>query len=531
MPFSGPYPDLVIPECSVYDLLFASLEGSDEGRTAFIDATSGDRTTYGRLREQVDELAMLLARNGIRPGDVVGLLSPNSPRFGVGFHAILRAGAVATTLNAICTAGDGAAQLTDAKASALLTAEATAETARAAAASAGIPPHRVFVLDGADSVMERARTERDAVEDLPTVTAGDLAVLPYSSGTTGRPKGVMLTHGNLVANVCQVEPLFPVAREDVVSAILPFSHIYGMTMLLNVSLRARAALVTLPRFEIQAFLGSIETHRCSLLLVAPPVAVMLAKGSAVEEYDLTSVHTVFSGAAPLDRALAGVVAERLACRIRQGYGMSEMAPVSHLVPFERDDVDPSSVGFTVPNMTCKLVDIETGEEIRVPEEGSSPPGELWCAGPNVMSGYLGNEEATRQTIDAEGFLHTGDIATVDARGVVTIVDRLKELIKYKGYQVPPAELEALLLTHDGVADAAVVGVRDAEGEEVPKAFVVRQPDADVDADDIMGFVAARVSPHKKVRAVEFVAAIPKSPSGKILRRELRATGAATTRSS
>lgn len=205
----------------------------------------------------------------------------------------------------------------------------------------------------------------------------------------------------------------------------------------------------------------------------------------------------------------------------QGYGMSEMSPVSHFIPVGATDVPCESVGFAAPNTENKLLDPVTGEEIELPEDGVSERGELCVKGPNIMLGYLNDTAATDAMIDADGFLHTGDVATVDPRGVVTIVDRIKELIKYKGYQVAPAELEALLLTHPSIADAAVIGVLDEEGEEVPKAFVVRQPSAELTAHQVVEFVAANVAPYKKVRRVEFLDAVPKSTSGKILRRELR----------
>ncbi len=235
---------------------------------------------------------------------------------------------------------------------------------------------------------------------------------------------------------------------------------------------------------------------------------------------------VFSGAAPLDGELGRAVARRLGCAVRQGYGMSEMSPVSHAIPADRDDIDLSTVGPAVPNMECRIVDPLTGADIDIPATGVSAPGELWCRGPNVMVGYFGNAAATGETLDADGYLHTGDVATVSSEGYLTLVDRVKELIKYKGYQVPPADLEAVLLTHPEIADAAVIGVLDADGEEIPKAFVVRQAGSQLSAEAVMTFVAGRVAPYKKVRQVEFVAAIPKSSSGKILRRELRATATA-----
>jgi acyl-CoA synthetase (AMP-forming)/AMP-acid ligase II len=235
-----------------------------------------------------------------------------------------------------------------------------------------------------------------------------------------------------------------------------------------------------------------------------------------------------SGAATLDADLGHAVARRLGCNVVQGYGMSELSPVSHITPKDggRSTVGTvaplDSCGWTVPNSESKIVDPETGAEIDVPAEGLSETGELWFKGPNVMAGYLNNDLAARETIDDDGFLHTGDLARVDSTGCVYIVDRLKELIKYKGYQVPPAELEAVLLNHPGVADVAVIGVRDEEsGEEVPKAFVVRQPGVDLTAEEVMTFVAGQVAPYKKVRQVEFIDAIPKSAAGKILRKELR----------
>jgi acyl-CoA synthetase (AMP-forming)/AMP-acid ligase II len=256
--------------------------------------------------------------------------------------------------------------------------------------------------------------------------------------------------------------------------------------------------------------------------------VALAKHPLIDEYDLSSLQGIMSGAAPLDADLGHAVAERLGCAVVQGYGMSELSPVSHVTPFDGGvgfvgSVAPlASSGWTVPNSESRITDPETGAEIDIPESGVSATGELWFRGPNVMAGYLNNDKATRETIDEDSWLHTGDLAQVDACGCVYIVDRLKELIKYKGYQVPPAELEAVLLSHDAIADAAVVGVVDTEsGEEVPKAFVVRQPDASLTEGEVMEFVAGQVAPYKKVRKVEFIDAIPKSASGKILRKDLR----------
>ncbi|WP_407445529.1 4-coumarate--CoA ligase family protein [Rhodococcus sp. (in: high G+C Gram-positive bacteria)] len=528
MSFRSPFPDVEIPDLSVYDFLFGSIDEADLDRPALIDGPSGAVTDYRTLVGQVDGVAGALAARGIAVGDVVGLLSPNVPAFAAVFHGILRAGATATTINALYTAADIVKQLEDSEAKALVTVSPLLPQAAEAAKAVGIPDDMLIVLDGAEGhpSLRDLLAERAAAPDVSFDPATHLAVLPYSSGTTGRPKGVMLTHRNLVANVCQINPRMGIGAQDRVLAVLPFFHIYGMTVLLNAALSNRAALVTMPKFDLVQFLGLIAERKCTYVFIAPPVAVALAKHPLVDQYDLSSIHTVFSGAAPLDKALGGAVAARLGCNVRQGYGMSEMSPVSHAIPFSDNDTELDSVGPAVANMECKIVDPVTGEEVEYPAgEGVSEPGELWCKGPNIMAGYLKNDEATAETLDADGYLHTGDIATVDAQGAVRIVDRLKELIKYKGYQVPPAELEALLLTHPQIADAAVIGVTDDEGEEIPKAFVVRQPDSSLTEQDVIEFVAERVSPHKKVRQVQFIDLVPKSAAGKILRKDLRAPSA------
>ncbi|WP_350353296.1 AMP-binding protein [Microbacterium sp. A8/3-1] len=523
MPFTSPLADVEIPNLSVYDYLFSSITPTDLERTVAIDGASGAATTYSTLLGQIDGIAGALAARGIGVGDVVALHSPNLPIFLAVFHGILRSGATVTTVNALNTAEDIASQLRDSGAKLVFTVSPLVAPAAAAAASVGIGKESVIVIDGAP--------EHPSLGDLlaldataPIVTfdpATHLAVLPYSSGTTARPKGVMLTHRNLVANVAQAAPLIGVVPEDRLLAVLPFFHIYGMTVLLNLAVYRRAALVTMPKFDLVEFLRIIQDQKCTYVFIAPPIALAMAKHPLIDDYDLSSVHTVFSGAAPLDGGIGAAVAERLGCRVRQGYGMTEMSPVSHVIPLDRADIPLSSVGVTLPNMLSKLIDPATGEEIPVPASGVSTPGELLCAGPNIMAGYLGNAEATSETLEADGWLHTGDIATVSAEGFVTVVDRLKELIKYKGYQVAPAELEAVLISHPRIADAAVIAGHDDDGEEVPKAFVVLQPGAELDDQAIIAYVAERVAPHKKVRQVVMIDSIPKSSSGKILRKDLR----------
>jgi acyl-CoA synthetase (AMP-forming)/AMP-acid ligase II len=384
------------------------------------------------------------------------------------------------------------------------------DVAREAAAESDV--EEIFVVGEGEGARPFAELFGDPSEspDPEIDVDNDLAVLPYSSGTTGLPKGVMLTHRNLVANLVQVDAALPVKPDDVLIAVLPFFHIYGQTVIMNLGLRSGAQIVTMPRFDLDEFLRLIAERRVTQAYVVPPIALALAKHPAVDGADLSSVDLVMSGAAPLGAELARQVSERVGCPVMQGYGMTEASPVTHLVPPAESEIRGGKIGVPLADTECRVVDPGTGADVE--------RGELWIRGPQVMKGYLNNPEATEETIDSDGWLHTGDVAAVDADGVFEIVDRLKELIKYKGFQVPPAELEALLLTHPEVSDAAVVGVPDQEAGELPKAFVVAS-DA-VGDEDIMEFVAGQVSPQKRVRLLERVEEIPKSPSGKILRRVL-----------
>ncbi len=504
-------PDVTLPE-------FVLQEAAARGDApALIDGPSGRTLTYDQLAAGVDRVAAGLAARGFGRGEVFGILSPNLPEFPVAFHGALRAGGTATTMNPLSTADELAHQLSDSEARFLLTIPPLLETARQAADRAGV--EEVFVFGEAEgatpfaSLLASGGSPPD-LDGLDPATA--LAALPYSSGTTGLPKGVMLTHRNLVANVLQFQAVDDESPDDVLIAVLPFFHIYGMTLLVNAALRNGQTVVSMPRFDLVEFLQLMQDHKVNKAFLVPPILVALAKHPLVDQYDLSALKRIVSGAAPLGDDLAGAVHARLGCEVKQGYGMTEASPVTHFVPAQRENwTKYGSVGPVVPGVDAMLADVETGEEVADGERG-----ELWVRGPNVMAGYLGNDEATARTLDADGWLHTGDVAVVDADGDFTVVDRVKELIKYKGYQVPPAELEALLLSHDAIADAAVIPVLDEEAGEIPKAYVVRKPDHDLSADDVMTFTAEHVAPYKKVRQVAFVDEIPKSSSGKILRRVL-----------
>jgi acyl-CoA synthetase (AMP-forming)/AMP-acid ligase II len=340
--------------------------------------------------------------------------------------------------------------------------------------------------------------------------ANDVVVLPYSSGTTGLPKGVMLTHRNLLANLVQIDAMEDQDLQALVG-VLPFFHIYGMMIVLNFGLRRGATCVTLPRFDLELFLRVLQDWPITLAHIVPPIAVALAKHPVVDNYDLSGVRWLFSGAAPLGPQLTEAVETRLNVRVRQGYGMTEASPATHYTQPGADR--PGKIGPLMPCTEGRIVDPETGADLP-----AGLPGEIWVRGPQVMKGYLNNPEATARTVDSEGWLRTGDIGVVDEDGYLEIVDRLKELIKVNGFQVAPAELEALLLKHPSIADAAVIPVKDDVAGEVPKAVVVLR--APLSAEEVMAFVEAHVAHYKRVRHVAFVDIIPKSPSGKILRRVL-----------
>jgi acyl-CoA synthetase (AMP-forming)/AMP-acid ligase II len=500
-----------VPEVSLPQFVLEGAAARGD-RPALIDSADGGTLTYSELARSVERVAARLSARGLAKGDVFAIWCPNGIEFVVAYYGALTAGAIVTTINPLLTAHEAAHQLGQAKARWLLTTEELfAEKAGSAAADAGVEHVvTVGVAEGAESFAALIENS----DPLPSAVVGpdDTAILPFSSGTTGLPKGVVLTHRNLIASLCATRTVHRVGADDVLVGVLPLFHIYGMQVTLNLGLLAGATIVTMPRFELGAFLRLIQHYRVTRADLVPPIVLALAKSPAVDEHDLSSLRLITTAAAPLGTDLARACAARLQCRVKQAYGMTELGGGTHFAPDEGRD-EPGSIGPALPGVECRVVDCTTGAEVRPGELG-----ELLLRTPAAMRGYLDNPLATAATVDADGWVHTGDVVSVDRRGWFTVVDRVKELIKYNGYQVPPAELEAVLVTHPAVADVAVIAGESEEGAEVPKAFVV--PRSPVTAEELMQFVADRVAAYKKVRLVEFVNAIPKSPSGKILRRVL-----------
>jgi acyl-CoA synthetase (AMP-forming)/AMP-acid ligase II len=516
MIFRGPFPQVDIPEIPV--TAFVLQHAKEYGdKAALIDGPSGRTIKFSELADQISRVAASLWKRGFKKGEVFGILSPNLPEYAIAFHAVASLGGITSPVNPLYTELEIAHQLKDAGARFLVTVPQFLEKAAAAAREANI--EELFVFDEGESEVGGATPFSSLLDgdgQFPDVTINpreDLVALPYSSGTTGLAKGVMLTHYNLVANMCQMEGLDYFTENDTLICVLPLFHIYGLVVVLNMGLSQGSTIVTVPRFELEPFLQLVQDHGVTLAHLVPPIVLLLSKSPVVDDYDLSKLHTIFCGAAPLDENLTRVCMKRLDCDVRQGYGMTETSPVTHSSPADPERVKFGSVGVPAPNTECKVVDLETGAVL-----GHHQEGEVCVRGPQIMKGYLNRPEATAATVDSEGWLHTGDIGYADNDGHFFIVDRAKELIKYKGFQVPPAELEALLLTHVSVADAAVIPCQDDEAGEIPKAFVVLKGDAT--AEDLMDFVAERVAPHKKIRRLEFIDKIPKSASGKILRRVL-----------
>ena len=512
MIFENNDPKVAVPH---KDLTSVVLQRANElgEKPALIDGVSGRTLSYTELKEQINHLASGLHQRGFKKGDVCAVFCPNMPEYATIFLGVASIGGINTTVNSLYSINDLVHQFNDSNAKFLITIPDFMDRALPAAKKCGI--EEIFVLgeaEGATPFSELLSNDGNPPE-VVIDPKNDLVALPYSSGTTGLSKGVMLTHENLVSDMVLTTSINTLTDDDVLIGVLPFFHIYGMVLILNLAIFKGVSLVTMPRFDLEQFLQIVEKYKITCLNLVPPLVLALSKHPLVEKYDVSSIRLISSGAAPLGQELEQACANRLGCEIYQGYGLTEVAGASHIntIPVPTDKV--GAVGRVVPNTYSKIIDTESGKEL-----GFNERGEVLIKGPHVMKGYLNNEEATNHCIDKDGWFHTGDIGYADEDGYFFIVDRVKELIKYKAYQVAPAELEAILVSHEAIVDAAVIPSPDEEAGEIPKGFVVLNQD--MDPQEIMDFVAEQVAPHKKIRKIEIVDEIPKSASGKILRRVL-----------
>jgi acyl-CoA synthetase (AMP-forming)/AMP-acid ligase II len=508
---SSPRPAPEIQDVSLADHVLRHAEALAD-HAALVEVADGRTLTYGALAAAARGTAVALAGRGFGRGDTLAIYSPNAPEFVSTFLGAAILGGTTTMANPLYTGGELAHQLRDSGARLVVTMPPLVDRAKEAAREAGVDAVLAYGdLAGGDLAGGGA-----CEPPKPAISNDDVVLLPYSSGTSGMPKGVEITHRSAIANLVQLEPALTLGPEDAVIAVAPMYHCMGLIVVVCHALCQGATVVTMARFDLEQFLRAMQDYRVTGSVIAPPIALALAKHPIVDGFDLSALRWVGCGAAPLDALIEEACAERLGCTFGQGYGMTE-ATASIAVPDvgAPDRIVRGTVGELLGGVQARVIDLGSGADL-----GAGLEGELLVRGPQLMRGYRGRPDATAATIDADGWLHTGDLAEISSDGVLRITDRLKELIKVKGFQVAPAELEGLLRTHPAIADAAVVGLNDEEAGEVPKAFVVTR--AAVDTDDLISWVAKRVAPHKRVRVVQVIDEIPKLPSGKILRRLLAA---------
>ncbi|KAF3430959.1 hypothetical protein FNV43_RR25689 [Rhamnella rubrinervis] len=528
--FRSRLPDIYIPKhlpLHAYCFENKSQQGS---RPCLINGSTGQVYSYDDVQLLSRKVAAGFDRLGVRQGDVIMVLLPNSPEFVLAFLGASFRGAMTTAANPFFTPAEILKQAKASKTRLIITQAAYYDKVKgyldvqndARIITVDSPP------EGCLHFSELTQADENCMPDVE-IKPDDAVALPYSSGTTGLPKGVMLTHKGLVTSVAQQvdgeNPNLYYDKEDVVLCVLPLFHIYSLNSVLLCALRAGAAILIMPKFEITSLLQLIQKHKVTIAPIVPPIVLAISKYPDLHKYDLSSLRVLKSGGAPLGKELEHTLRAQFPnVTLGQGYGMTEAGPVLTMsLAFAKkpSEVKAGACGTVVRNAELKIVDPETG--LSLPR---NHPGEICIRGDQIMKGYLNDPEATKSTIDSQGWLHTGDIGLVDDDEELFIVDRLKELIKYKGFQVAPAELEALLLTHPNISDAAVVPMKDEAAGEVPVAFVVRSNNSEITEDEVKQFVSKQVVFYKRINRVFFIEAIPKSPSGKILRKELRAKLAA-----
>ncbi|XP_050235253.1 4-coumarate:CoA ligase 1-like [Mercurialis annua] len=522
--FRSRLPDIFIPKnLPLHSYIFQNISNY-ASKPCLINGATGDILTYQEVEITSRRVASGLNKFGIQQGEVIMILLHNCPQFVLSFLGASFRGAIATAANPLFTSAEIAKQAKASNTKIIITHAAYVDKLKDLAADHHM---KIFCIDSApEGCFHFSELAQADENDLPEVDIApeDAVALPYSSGTTGLPKGVLLTHKGLVTSVAQQvdgeNPNLYFHSEDVILCVLPMFHIYALNSIMLGGLRVGGAILIMPKFDINLLLQLIEKYKVSVAPIVPPIVLAIAKSPETDNYDLSSIRMLKSGAAPLGKELEDTVRAKFPKAVLgQGYGMTEAGPVLAMcLAFAKEpfDIKAGACGTVVRNAEMKIVDPETGDSLP-----RNKPGEICIRGDQIMKGYLNDPEATARTIDKQGWLHTGDIGYIDDDDELFIVDRLKELIKYKGYQVAPAELEAMLLAHPDISDAAVVGMKDDSAGEVPVAFVVRSDKSDITEDDIKKYISKQVVFYKRLNRVFFTEAIPKAPSGKILRKNLR----------
>ncbi|KAF2074146.1 hypothetical protein CYY_004549 [Polysphondylium violaceum] len=534
--YSSKYPDVIIPEISAPELIIKSLK-SGPSRTIIVDGLSLREYSSHEIAEDIEKAAKGFSILGLKKGEVVGIILPNVPEYSIVYHGVGLIGGISSLINPEYTVDELSKTLATVNPKFLVCTPAVYQRIKQDLSTVFPNVERVIVISvpnvNADETNAIAKESKPGLivslpqlldndgrpPKVPIDPKKDVAVIPFSSGTTGLFKGVCLTHFNVIANTYQTQVIetSTYRKNDTLMGILPFFHIYGLMLFLMLMLKQGYRVVVLPKFEPVKFLQLIERFKVSISFVVPPVALMFAKSPLIDNYDLSSLRVLFSGAAPLSDNVEREIVNRFKgnITIKQGYGMTEASPATMVNPYggERS----GSVGLLLPNQIAKIVSTDSGETLDIGARG-----EICVKGPNVMLGYYNNEKATQETIDKDGFLHTGDIGYVDEDGYYFVVDRVKELIKFKGFQIPPAELEALLLSHPMISDACVVGIDSGDVGEVPRAYVVLKPNQKLTDKELHEWVNKKVSNYKRFRGgIYFLNQIPKSATGKLLRKDLK----------
>lgn len=489
---------------------------------ALIDASSGLSLSYPALRQNVKALAAGMHDLGIRKGDVVLVISPNSIAVPCIYLAILSIGAILCTANPMSTEAEIKKQAEDLKPVVIFTPTNLLNKVRATQLPVILIEGNTEEGSGASRlgcISTLNLLLKSTIRSLPSVDIKqeDTATLLYSSGTTGKSKGVISTHRNVIAIIAGIlsSGANMEGEEKICLSIIPLFHVFGFCYTIS-CIAAGSTVVIMPKFDLAEMLSAIQQYRVKTLPASPPILVALNKSPIVANYDLTSLYSIACGGAPLGKDVIDKFTARFpTVQVQQGYGLTETSGSVSFTKTDEENRHYGTAGLLAATAKAKIVDTASGKAM--------PPnhkGELWLQGSTIMKGYFGNDEATASTLDSEGWLKTGDLCYIDEEGFLFVVDRIKELIKYKGFQVAPAELEELLLSNPEISDAAVIPYPDDEAGQIPMAFVVRKSHSNLSEENVINFIAKQVSPYKKIRRVAFVNSIPKSPTGKILRKDL-----------